>query len=95
MNYFKLGKTKKALGGNLELEKSLNYSRFITFNSTPKRGWWQRIQSNLTHFASRARRHQTSQIGSTRSVMLMQPPHAEFKRTYVTKLGVLNATERS
>mgnify|MGYP000855207859 CR=1 FL=1 len=86
---------QKALSGNSEQVNPLLTTHIVYVNSTPKRGVRQWITTILTDFASRARRHQTSQIGSTRSVMLMQPPHAEFKRTYVTKLGVLNATERS
>ena len=86
---------QKALTRQSELDKKLSYSNFITINSTPKRGWWQRIQSNLTHFASRSKRHTISQIGLTRSLTMMQPPHGEFKRTYVTNSDALNFTERS
>ena len=86
---------QKALSGNSELNNSLNYSRFITFNSTPKRGVRQWITTTLTDLGSRAKRHQTSQIGSIRSVTLMQPPRAEFKRTYAMKSGASKFTERS
>lgn len=86
---------QKALSGNSEQVNPLLTTHIVYVNSTPKRGVRQWITTILTGLGSRAKRRQTSRIGSIRSVMLMQPPHARSSRTYVTKSGVLNATERS